>query len=118
MPLMILAAAAALTTCPALKIHDGDTIRCGAERIRISNIDAPELRGSPSCRGWKKRTHWCDYAAGIRSRDALKVFLARGPVRVQRSGHDKYGRTLATVSVNGRDAGAYLVGRGLARWWQ
>jgi endonuclease YncB( thermonuclease family) len=27
-------------------------------------------------------------------------------------------RTLARVSVNGRDAGAWLVSQGLARWWR
>ncbi|WP_331454158.1 hypothetical protein [Novosphingobium malaysiense] len=35
--------------CPFMLVHDGDTIRCGAERIRIMNIDAPELEGSPRC---------------------------------------------------------------------
>ena len=42
----------------------------------------------------------------------------RVPVKVQRTGTDKYGRTLARVTVNGQDAGAYVVGKGLARRWQ
>lgn len=100
-------------------VHDGDTLRLvTGERIRIADIDAPELRGSPSCRGYKAARHWCDYTLGIRSRDALRAFLATGRVRIQRQGFDRYGRTLATVTVNGRDAGAYLVGQGLARWWR
>lgn len=101
-----------------LIVHDGDTVRCGKERIRLANIDAPELRGSPSCRGYKVKTHWCDYQAGIRSRDALRGFLARGKAKVHRTGTDRYGRTLARLTVNGRDAGEYLISLGLARRWR
>lgn len=103
--------------CPLLTVHDGDTIRCGSERIRIANIDAPELPDSPKCTDPRRRG-WCDYAQGYRSRDALRTFLEAGPVTVNRDGADKYGRTLATVSVQGRDAGEYLIAQGLARPWQ
>lgn len=97
-------------------VHDGDSIRlCDGERIRIANIDAPEMRGSSRCdRG---RGGWCDYPLAIRSRDALRDFLASGKVTITRLGKDRYGRTLARVSVNRRDAGAYLIGQGLARRW-
>jgi micrococcal nuclease len=37
MPVVL--AAAALCLSPSA--HDGDTIRCGCERVRIVNIDAP-----------------------------------------------------------------------------
>jgi endonuclease YncB( thermonuclease family) len=110
--------AAEATTCHLLSVHDGDTIRCGAERIRIENIDAPELEGSPKCRDYRAAHAWCDFEQGRRSRDALKAFLARGTVFVVRDGEDKYGRTLARVSVNGRDAGEYLIAQGLARPWR
>ena len=107
----------AIALCIA-SIHDGDTIRlCDGERVRIENIDAPELRGSPACRR-KKETHWCDYALGVRSRDALARFLRSGPARISRLGHDHYRRTLARVSVNGQDAGEYLISLGLARRWR
>jgi endonuclease YncB( thermonuclease family) len=103
-------------------VHDGDTLTlCSGEKIRISNIDAPELPGSPRCNPRNLRgganPSWCDYDLGYSSRDALASFLASGNVAVQRQGQDRYGRTLATLSVNGRDAGAYLVRLGLARWW-
>lgn len=109
----ILAAAGAV--CIA-NVHDGDSIRlCDGERIRIANIDAPEMRGSSRCdRG---RGGWCDYDLAIRSRDALRAFLASGNVKITRLGQDRFGRTLARVSVDGRDAGAYLIGQGLARRW-
>ena len=113
----LLAILAAATVCTSLSIHDGDSIRCGSERIRIENIDAPELPDSPKCTD-RRRNGWCDYALAERSRDALEAFLAQGTVKVQRSGVDRYGRTLARVTVDGKDAGAYLVSKGLARWWE
>jgi len=95
-------------------VHDGDTIRtCEGERIRISNIEAPEMRGSPKCR----RGGWCDYALAEQSRDELSAFLASGTVTIARSGTDRYDRTLATVAVNGKDAGEHLIARSLARPW-
>lgn len=117
----ILLVAAPLAACTVVEVHDADTIRCDGERIRISDIDAPELPGSPRCDPQSLRTgknpSWCDYALGERSRDALQAFVATGTVMIHRQGLDRYGRTLATVSVNGRDAGEYLVGLGLARAW-
>lgn len=104
--------------CAAPIVHDGDTIRCGRERIRISNIDAPELPDSPKCQKRYRGIAWCDFGLAYRSRDALRAFLAIGPVVIQRQGVDRYGRTLALVTVNGRDAGQALVANGLARIWR
>lgn len=104
-----------LALCLVASVHDGDTVWCGREKVRLAEIDAPELKGSPSCAPRKRAKHWCDYELGIRSRDALANFLARGEVKMQRIGIDYYGRTLAKLTVNGRDAGEYLVRRGLAR---
>lgn len=106
---------AAATICIAY-VHDGDSIRlCDVERIRIANIDAPELPGSPKCE--RGRRGWCDFRLAAQSREALQVFLASGPVAIQRQGQDAHGRTLARVSAGGRDAGQYLVRAGLARRW-
>lgn len=99
-------------------VHDGDTIRtCDGERVRIENIDAPELPDSPKCTD-RRRRGWCDYELAQDSRDELASFLAGGAVTISRSGTDKYGRTLATLTVNGTDAGDHLVSMGLARIWQ
>ena len=87
MPIVLAAAA----LCLAPTVHDGDTIRCGRERVRIANEA---------------------------SRVALTRLLSRGRVMITRLGTDPYGRTLATVSVNGVDAGDYLVAQGLARPWR
>jgi micrococcal nuclease len=116
----IASAARDAETVPGLcvaSVHDGDTVRtCGSERIRIENIDAPELPGSPKCTD-RRRQGWCDHALAERSRAALASFLASGPVAISRSGTDRYGRTLARLSVNGEDAGEHLVALGLARPW-
>lgn len=114
--LHILAAGAALCASPS--VHDGDTIRCGSERIRIANIDAPELPDSPKCQDRRRAYAWCDYERGYAARDALQRFLSSGHARIERFGQDKYGRTLARITVSGKDAGAYLVEQSLARWWQ
>jgi endonuclease YncB( thermonuclease family) len=119
-----LAALAAAALCVNVAVHDGDTIRCRGERIRLESIDAPELAGSPRCEAVNRKRlsgtrnpSWCDDAKGRAARDALRAFLASGPVMVHRHGKDVYGRTLARVTVNGRDAGAFLIQRGLARRW-
>jgi endonuclease YncB( thermonuclease family) len=57
-------------------------------------------------------------AAGEASRVALARLLSGGRVMITRLGTDPYGRTLATVAVNGVDAGDYLVAQGLARPWR
>ncbi|MBL8808111.1 MAG: thermonuclease family protein [Rhodospirillales bacterium] len=91
---------------------DGDTIRCGSERIRISNIDTPELGSHARC------------AAEAELAERAKRFtadrLAAGPVEIARDTarpRDRYGRTLATVRVQGSDLGEALVAAGLARRW-
>jgi PAS domain-containing protein len=42
---MIFAAAlAAIIACNAPAMHDGDTLRCNSERVRLFGVDAPEVR--------------------------------------------------------------------------
>lgn len=123
-PLLILAAVAA--NVAVASVHDGDTVRLwSGERVRLAGIDAPERSGSPRCiparRSELERSAnpaWCDDAAARRSTAALAAFLATGPVEIHRTGATSYGRTLARLTVNGHDAGDYLVAHGLARKWQ
>ena len=86
---------------------------CDGEGVRIP---ATEMPGSPKCE--RGRRGWCDYRLAIQSRDALQALLSSGPISITREGQDTYGRTLARVSVNGQDAGQYLVRLGLARAWR
>lgn len=91
-------------------VWDGDTIRIESrsiERVRIFNIDAPELDGK------------CGYEIDLafNSKSRLAEILQGQRVQIQRQGEDRYGRTLAALSVNGRDVGDQLVREGLARTW-
>lgn len=109
---------AAAFLCASPLVHDGDSIRCGAERIRIAAIDAPEMPGSPKCGDRPAASAWCDYAAGQQAKEALQKLVGSGRVMVQPLGVDPYGRTLARVTVNGLDAGEHLISLGLARRWR
>lgn len=125
-PTAILAAALAIcgpgprTTC----VIDGDTFWYAGVKHRIANIDAPDMPGEGRCTRQNivrlrasRNPAWCNGALYVRSRAALASFLGQGKVDIQRVGMDQYGRVLATVSVNGRDAGEWMVGTGLARRW-
>jgi micrococcal nuclease len=74
-------------------VTDGDTIRCGEERIRLVEIDAPEMPGH--CR----RGRTCAPGDPHASKAALERFLAGRRVYVQRLDTDHYGRTIANVMV-------------------
>jgi len=94
-----------------IRVWDGDSIRLGltseAEAVRIFNIDAPEIAGQ------------CAFETNLaqRSKNRLAALLAGQRVEINRQGTDRYGRTLAALSVNGVDAGDSLVREGLARTW-
>lgn len=75
---------------------DGDTLRCGQERIRLIGIDAPELPGH--CQ--EERS--CAPGDPMASKAAL-VAASRGTAEIDRQGRDHYDRVLARVRVNGVD---------------
>ncbi len=95
------------TLAPWARAIDGDTLACGDERIRLSGIDAPEMKGK--CREERQ--------AAKRARDRLAE-LIRDDLLIRREGKDRYGRSLATVYAGGTDLGALLVYEGLARPWE
>jgi endonuclease YncB( thermonuclease family) len=84
-------------------VVDGDTVWIRREKIRIADIDAPEMNGT--CRA--------ERVLARRSRDRLVELLSEGPVRIERQGADRYGRTLARLG----NVGDRLVAEGLARRW-
>ncbi len=92
----------------AFIVVDGDTIKAPyGVTYRLLGFDTPE-------------THFakCDAERelGLAAKDRLEELLATGEVRVIESGkRDKYGRTLAALTVNGRDVGDILIGESLAR---
>lgn len=90
-------------------VVDGDTVWLWGERIRISNIDAPEL-GRPQC----------DRERALAEASAARlVELLRGEaIALRREGDDRFGRTLARVGTSAGDVGEALMSEGLARPWR
>lgn len=105
-PLIALAWVTLAVPCHAI---DGDTIKCGTERIRLLGIDAPEMPGH--CRRGRVCVEGDPYA----SKDALAAML-KGTVRIDRVGYDHYGRTLALVEAGGRDVICAQLRDGKARY--
>ena len=101
---MLAALAAAIIACNAPKVHDGDTLRCGSESVRLFGVDAPEVR-----RGEKPAEPFA-YAA----RDEL-IRLTRGRVGCRFVERDHYGRFVGRCwSDASPDVNAALIRSGLA----
>jgi endonuclease YncB( thermonuclease family) len=98
----------ALYALVTLIVVDGDTVKAPyGVTYRLLGFDAPE-------------THFakCDAERelGFAAKQRLEELLATSEVKVIESGkRDKYGRTLAQLTANGRDVGDILIGEGLAR---
>lgn len=91
-------------------VVDGDTIWVSGEKIRIADIDTPEIF-SPHCASEKAR--------GEQATARLVTLLNQAPfelVDYERK-TDRYGRSLKIVMRNGRSIGGILVAEGLARQW-
>lgn len=101
------ALAVALTSAPAVRVIDGDTIKVSGETIRLVGYDTPEVGHHARCP--EERAH------GRRATARLKEIVASGPVRLERKpSRDRYGRALAVAYVAGLDVGSILISEGLA----
>lgn len=115
---MITLLTATVLTCLSLIAIDGDTIRCGTERMRDmgpgspnkSGYDAPEI-GNAKCA--KERL------LGEQAKIRLQELLDQQGTRVEDSGkRDRYGRPLVVVRLgNGTTAGEVLMREGYAVRW-
>lgn len=96
-----------LTGCAVI---DGDTLRCGDERIRLADIDAPET--GPGAR--------CDAEAmlGELAAAALARELEAGGLAIERRARDTWGRTIAVISRDGQSIGERLIHEGVAVAWR
>jgi endonuclease YncB( thermonuclease family) len=92
-------------------IIDGDTLEIHGARIRLWGVDAPE--SSQLCRGEDSLQYRC----GAQAANDLDAFIAKRPVNCTPITLDRYGRTVATCSVDGADLGEWLVRNGLALDW-
>ena len=95
------------------RVVDGDTLRCGSERVRLLGIDAPEMSGH--CRQGRV----CAVGDPYASADSLRSALV-GPLSFDVVGLDRYGRTLATVRGDLGDLSCWQLAHGQAvykpRW--
>ena len=93
-----------------VRVIDGDTFDYGGDRIRVADIDTPELRG--------RCAYEIELAARATSR--LRALLAEGPFELHPIGgrdEDQYGRKLRIVTRDGQSLRDMLVAEGLARTW-
>lgn len=92
-------------------VVDGDTFWIDGVKVRIADIDAPEV-GDPRCAMEK--------ALGERATSRLLQLVNAAPFEMkswQGRDEDQYGRKLRVLLRNGRSLGDMLVSEGLARTW-
>ena len=86
------------------RVFDGDTlwVKTSANarplKVRIQGIDAPEI---------------CQLG-GVQAREALKRKVLGQSVTISSAAHDDYGRSIATVHLQGQDIGHWMVAQGHA----
>ena len=90
-------------------VVDGDTIRFAGVKIRVEDIDTPEIHDY-KCEQELKR--------GLRAKSRLLELLNEGPFTIVSNGgddEDQYGRKLRRLMRNRLSLGESLVDEGLAR---
>lgn len=99
--------------CPSAYVVDGDTLRCGPERLRLLGIDAPEMGRCP-------RWRVCVPGDGQASKRSLVVALRCGPIRYQPVTWDRYGRQVAVVWAGSTNLSCWQLQQGqaayIAKW--
>jgi endonuclease YncB( thermonuclease family) len=93
---MIAVLLAAATLAGSVRVVDGDTLRAGAERIRLLGIDAPDNPGNGRCRPYPKPGAICDRSKADAATASLRAAMTP-KTQIERVGRDRYGRTLAIV---------------------
>lgn len=95
----------------AVRVIDGDTFDYGGTRVRIADIDTPEVDGR------------CAYETELAARATRRLgdLLGAGEFELHPTpdgrDEDRYGRKLRIVTRGGRSLGDTLVSEGLARTW-
>ena len=95
-----------------LSVYDGDTITCNIEvgfdiykleKVRLSGINAPEVRGE-------------EREEGLKSRDALRELISDKQLRLVNEGTGKYGRTVANLYLDTINVCDWMVRNGYAEY--
>lgn len=94
-----------------VRVIDGDTFDYRGMRVRIADIDTPEVDG--------RCPRETELAA--RATRRMRALLGAGPFELHRPPNgrdeDRYGRKLRIVTRDGSSLGDQLVAEGLARTW-
>ncbi len=92
-------------------VVDGDTFWFRGEKIRIADIDTPEL-SPPRCEGERE--------LGLAAKQRLLDILNSGRLSFKAAARDedRFGRKLRIVYRERRSVGDILVAEGLARKWE
>ena len=92
-------------------VIDGDTFWYAGEKIRVADINTPEV-SDPQCPR--------EAALGARASARLQALLNQGAFSLEIVDRDRdpYGRLLRTVTRDGTSLGAVLVREGLAEEWR
>lgn len=93
-------------------VVDGDTIWYRGTKIRIADLDTPEV-SKPGCAN--------EAAMGRKATARMQALLNAGPFSLEPNpegrSEDRYGRSLKLVTRNGASLGDVLVREGLAERW-
>ena len=92
-------------------VVDGDTFWLDGQKIRIADIDTPEI-SEPKCA--------FEYDLGMKATYRLRDLLNAGAFEIQSIAdreEDRYGRKLRVIMRDGQSLGDQLVREGLARPW-
>jgi endonuclease YncB( thermonuclease family) len=108
--LVLMGCSAEVERPTVVRVYDGDTVTVrheGREQsVRIMGLDTPEIGRNARCAAEEQ--------LGQRARAELLKFLGAGRPEFRWFGDDRYGRRLAVVTVNGRDAADHLINMNLA----
>ncbi len=92
-------------------VVDGDTIEHRGQRIRLTDINTPEIGGHQCAR---------ELALGLQAKQRLIELMNQGPFEIvqrDRRDADSWGRKLRVLERDGHSLGARLVDEGLAERW-
>ena len=95
-----------------VSVYDGDTVTADidlgfevwlkGQKLRLLNIDTPEVRGK-------------EKAEGIVSRDALRSRILGKEVKIKSDRKGKYGRWLVEIFLDDENINNWLLAEGLAK---
>jgi endonuclease YncB( thermonuclease family) len=94
--------------CSSIHVVDGDTLRCGERRIRLSGIDAPETGGI--CSAGRR----CVSGDPVASTESLRRLISGQSVMCRQTDIDRYGRIVALCTAGNIDLSCEQVRSGNA----